>query len=310
MKPVLLILTRLPRDKVSRLAETFEVIERSDPAARAAALDSDDPRVRVVLTNGSTGITAAEIDRLPGLTLIGAMGVGYENVPLQHARSRGVTVVNGAGTNDSSVADHALALLLSVVRGLPQLDRACRDGVWRDAMPVPPGVTGYRLGILGFGRIGRKIALRGVAFEMEVGYCSRSARPELAYPRFDDAGALAQWSDVLVVATPGGPETRHLVGAPVLKALGADGYLINIARGSVVDTAALAQALRNRTIRGAGLDVYEGEPDPPRELLACDNVLLSPHVAGWSPQAVEASMQMFMENARRHLAGEPVLTPV
>lgn len=310
MKPLLLILTRLPRERVARFADTFEVMETPDAASRAATLATDNPRVRLVLTNGSTGLTAAEMDRLPGITLVCALGAGYENIAVEHARARGVTVVNGAGTNDSCVADHAMALLLSAVRGLPQLDRACRSGLWREAIPIPQGLTGKRLGILGLGKIGRKLAVRALAFEMQIGYCNRTSRPELPYPLFDDPTALAHWSDVLVVSTPGGPQTRHLVDAPMLNALGPEGYLVNISRGSVIDTAALAQALRDRTIRGAALDVYEGEPEPPRELVELENVLLTPHVGGWSPQAVAASMDMFMENARRHLAGEPVLTPV
>lgn len=166
------------------------------------------------------------------------MGAGYENVAVEHAHARGITAVNGAGANDSCVADHAMGLLLSTVRGLPQLDSACRSGLGRGT-GQPEGVTGKRLGILGLGNIGRKVALRALAFEMEVGYCNRSGRPELPCPRFGDATALAHWIDVLVVATPGGPQTRHLVDAPVLSALGREGYLVNVGRGSVVDTAVL-----------------------------------------------------------------------
>src|SRR5690606_437693 len=146
-------------------------------------------------------------------------------------------------------------------------------------------------GILGFGQIGSKIALRADAFEMVVGYCSRSPKPAVPYRAFADVGSLAQWCEILVVAIPGGPPTRHLVEAQVLAALGPQGYLVNIARGSVVDTAALARALREGTIRGAGIDVYEGEPELPAELAGLENLVLTPHVAGWSPQAVDASLQ-------------------
>jgi hypothetical protein len=310
MKPVLMILIAISRAWRARLAESFEVVNAPDAQSRSAAIVRDGARVQLVLTNGSLGLSAAEIDRLPALRLACAMGAGYENVAVEHARARGVTVVNGAGTNASCVADHAMALVLAAVRGLPQLDRACRAGRWRDDIPMPPGITGKRLGIVGLGHIGRKIALRGLAFEMAIGYCSRSARPEVPYPRFEDVASLAGWCDVLVVATPGGAQTRHLIDARVLKALGPRGYLVNIARGSVVDTDALAQALREKLILGAGIDVYEGEPQPPAALLGFDNVVLTPHVAGWSHQAVDSSLEMFLENVRRHLAGEPVLTPV
>jgi lactate dehydrogenase-like 2-hydroxyacid dehydrogenase len=310
MKPVLLVLIRLSASRLARFARTYEVVDAPDAQSRSQALTRDGARVRIVLTNGSTGIAAADIDRLPALSLICAMGAGYENVAVEHARARGVAVVNGAGTNASCVADHAMTLLLAVVRGLPQYDRAVRAGAWRDSLPMPAGVTGKRLGILGLGHVGSKIALRAIAFEMEIGYCSRSARPEVTYPRFGHPAELAAWCDVLLVATPGGPQTRHLVDGQTLKALGPQGYLVNIARGSVVDTAALEAALRHGAIKGAALDVYEGEPAPPQGLLAFDNVVLTPHVAGWSDQAADASLTMFIENARRHLAGEPLLTPV
>jgi lactate dehydrogenase-like 2-hydroxyacid dehydrogenase len=310
MKPVLLLLIAMSRPRRDRLAQTFEVVNAPDAQSRAEALSRDGPRVRIVLTNGSIGITGAEMDRLPALSLVCAMGAGYENVDVGRARARGLTVINGPGTNDSCAADHAMALVLATLRGLPQLDRACRAGLWRDEIPMPRSVTGKRLGILGLGHIGRKIALRAAAFEMEVGYCSRTARLELAYPCFGDAVALAAWCDVLVVATPGGAQTRHLVDARVLQALGPAGLLVNIARGSVVDTQALAQALRDRTILGAGIDVYEGEPAPPADLLEFDQVILTPHVAGWSDRAIDSSVELFLDNARRHLAGEAVLTPV
>ena len=303
MKPVLLILIAMSRARRARLAEVFEIINAPDARSRAEALPRDGARVQIVLTNGSVGLNAMEIDQLPVLTLACAMGAGFENVAVEHARARGVQVVNGAGTNASCVADHAMGLMLATVRRLPQLDRACRDGAWRDDIATPPG-------IIGLGSIGRKIAIRGQAFEMKIGYCSRNDKPDLPYRRFEDVRSLAAWSDVLVVATPGGAPTRHLVDAPVLAALGPTGYLVNVARGSVVDTAALAQALRVQAIAGAGIDVYESEPAPPAALLEFSNVVLTPHVAGWSPQAVDASVDLFLENARRHLAGEAVLTPV
>ncbi|MFT3801509.1 MAG: 2-hydroxyacid dehydrogenase [Burkholderiaceae bacterium] len=308
--PVLLVLIPLSDARLSALESDFDVILAPDAARRAQAVAEHGARVRLVLTNGSTGLTAAEIDAMPGLTLASALGAGYENIDVAHARARGIVLVNGAGTNDQCVADHAFGLLLAIVRGLPQLDRACRDGVWRTSLRPPPNVSGKRLGLLGLGNIGRRIARRGLGFDMTIGYHARSPRQDVDYRYFDDARALAAWSDYLVVATPGGGDTRHLVDAAVLDALGPQGFLVNIARGSVVDTAALADALRDARIAGAGLDVYESEPRPPAELLAFPNVLLTPHVAGWSPEAIEASMRQFIDNARRHLAGEPVLTPI
>ncbi|MFT4099440.1 MAG: 2-hydroxyacid dehydrogenase [Burkholderiaceae bacterium] len=308
--PVLLVLIPLSDAGLSALRSDFDVILAPDAARRARAVAEHGARVRLVLTNGTTGLTAAEIDAMPGLTLASALGAGYENIDVAHARARGVVLVNGAGTNDQCVADHAFGLLLAIVRGLPQLDRACRQGVWRTALRPPPNVSGKRLGLLGLGNIGRRIARRGLGFDMTIGYHARTPRQDVDDRYFDDARALAAWCDYLVVATPGGGDTRHLVDTAVLDALGPHGFLVNIARGSVVDTAALAGALRDARIAGAGLDVYESEPRPPAELLAFPNVLLTPHVAGWSPEAIEASMRQFIDNARRHLAGEPVLTPI
>ncbi len=308
--PALLVLIPLSSTGLSALRSDFDVIHAPDAAQRARAVADQGARVRLVLTNGTTGLTAAEIDAMPALTLAAALGAGYENLAVDHARARGITLVNGAGTNDQCVADHAFGLLLAIVRGLPQLDRACRQRVWRTSLRPPPNVSGKRLGLLGLGNIGRRIARRGLGFDMTIGYHARTPRPDVDYRHFDSARALAAWCDYLVVATPGGSETRHLVDADVLDALGPDGFLVNIARGSVVDTAALADALRRERIAGAGLDVYDTEPLPPTELLPFPNVLLTPHVAGWSPEAIEASMRQFIDNARRHLAGEPVLTPI
>ncbi|MGH6780705.1 MAG: NAD(P)-dependent oxidoreductase, partial [Sphingomonadaceae bacterium] len=202
------------------------------------------------------------------------------------------------------------ALLLATVRAVPQLDAATRAGTWRTALPLRPNVSGKRLGIVGLGTIGRRIARRGEGFDLEIGYHNRKPREDAGYRYFDSIGALAAWADYLVVATPGGAGTRYLVDANVLAALGPAGFLVNIARGSVVDTEALASALRAGKLGGAGLDVYESEPAPPVALFDCPNVVLTPHVAGWSPEAITASVTQFLENARRHFAGEGVLTPV
>ena len=310
MKPVLLALMFLSEEHRAQMAQSFEVIYAPDAAQAAAAIAEHGNRITVVLTIGATGLSAAQIDALPRVSLICALGAGYENIAVAHAKARGIVAANGAGTNDDCVADHAWGLLIATVRGIPKLDKLTRDGVWRTALPLPPNVSHKRLGIIGLGTIGKKIAQRAQGFEMEVGYHNRTARTDVPYRYFSDVTALAAWADFLVVATPGGAGTQHLVNAPVLQALGPRGYVVNIARGSVIDTAALAHALRTGQVAGAGLDVYESEPAPPAELVALDTVVLTPHVAGWSPEAVQASVDRFMENARRHLAGEALVSPI
>ena len=310
MKPTVLVLISLNDESRACIAAAFDVIYAPDPASRAEAIASHGATVRVVLTNGTTGVKAAEVDQLPKLELISALGAGYENLPLDHARARNIVLVNGAGTNDHCVADHAFALLLAVVRDVPQLDRAAREGVWRNTLPMHPNVSGKRLGILGLGNIGQKVARRGAGFDMELGYHNRKPREGESMRYFDSATALAQWCDFLVIATPGGPATQHLVNKAVLDALGPHGFVVNVSRGSVVDTAALADALKAGSIAGAGLDVYEGEPHLPEALRELRNVVLTPHVGGRSPEAIMASVQNFITNATRHFAGERVLTPI
>jgi lactate dehydrogenase-like 2-hydroxyacid dehydrogenase len=310
MKPVLLALMFLSDDHCAQLSQSFDLIYAPDAAQATAAITEHGPRITAVLTIGSTGLSAAQIDALPQLSLICALGAGYENIAVQHAKARGIVVANGAGTNDDCVADHAWGLLIAAVRGIPKLDQLTRDGVWRTALPLPPNVSHKRLGIIGLGTIGKKIAQRALGFEVQVGYHNRSARTDVPYRYFADVTALAEWADFLVVATPGGAGTQHMVNAAVLNALGPRGYVVNIARGSVIDTQALAQALKDGRVAGAGLDVYESEPAPPAELLGLDTVVLTPHVAGWSPEAVQASVDRFVENARRHFAGEAPVSPI
>ncbi len=312
MKPVLLILVPMAEHFLDQLRERFELICAPTAAARRAAVAAHGRRIEAVLTNGTTGLAAAEIDAMPKLGFASALGAGYENLAVDHARQRGVALANGAGTNDDCVADHALALLLATVRAIPKLDAATRAGVWREALPMQPQFAGKRLGLLGLGLIGAKIARRGMAFDLAIGYHNRSPQPAAAasYRYFDALPALAAWCDFLVVAVPGGDATHHLVDRAVLGALGPGGYLVNIARGSVVDTAALVDALAAGEIAGAGLDVYEGEPAPPATLLGFDNVVLTPHVAGRSPESIQASVDCFVDNAERHFAARPLRTPI
>ena len=306
----LLAATLLTPQHQAQIGALYELIYAPTLPERAQALAEQGARVRVVLTVGATGLSAAEMAALPALELVCVLGAGYENVDLEATRARGIVVANGVGTNDDCVADHALGLLIGTVRGLNRLDRLCREGVWRDTIALPTGLTGKRVGVFGLGTIGRQIARRAEAFNMEVGYHNRQPRAGVDYRYFDSLLALAQWCDVLVCATPGGAATRHAVNAQVLEALGPQGYLVNIARGSVVDTQALALALSTGRLAGAGLDVYESEPLPPEALLGLDNVLLTPHVAGWSPEAIQASVNRFLANVAGHFAGRGPVSPV
>ncbi len=267
--------------------------------------------VQAVLTIGSIGLTAADMAALPDLRIICCQGVGYEKIDLAAARERGIMVANGSGTNDTAVADHAMALLASIVRDIAGLDRAVRRGQWRHSRALLPQLGGKRVGILGLGHIGEKIARRcALGFDMAVAYHNRSVRQDSDLTYCASVAELAGWADFLVVCTPGGAGTRHLIDRQALAALGPQGFLINISRGSVVDTDALIESLQHRRIAGAALDVIEGEPAVPPALLALENVILTPHVGGRSPEAQAAMFERVLENLKRHFSGQPVLTPV
>lgn len=313
--PLLVLIDIADPDLVAKLtAAGFAPTFATTAASRKETIDRRGGDFRAVLTHGSAGLTAGEIAQLPNIEIISALGAGHENIDHGAARARGISVTHGPGTNASTVADHAMALLLAVVRGIVPGHAAVHRGEWQAARAsriVSPIVTGKRLGILGLGTIGLEIARRGAGgFGMAVGYHNRSPRPGTDHVYFPSALALAEWCDFLVVAAPGGAATKGLVNADVLTALGDDGYLVNIGRGSVVDTAALVAALRDGRIAGAALDVVDGEPHVPADLLAQPNVILTPHTAGRSPESIEAMVGLVIANLTAHFAGKPVLTPV
>ena len=312
-RPVLFVNNYITPAHLAQIAQAIpelELVYASPDADREPILAAVAERVKVLLTVGVIGLSARDIDRMPQLSLVCALGAGYEKLDIAYAKSKGIATANGAGTNDSCVADHTMALVLSSVRNLKYYEAQLRQGVWRENLVMPQGVTGKRLGIVGLGRIGQKIALRAQAFEMQVGYYSRSAKPDVPWSYFERLEALAHWADVLVVAVPGGADTYHLIDARILQALGSQGHLVNIGRGSVVDTAALADALRQGVIAGAALDVYESEPHPPAQLVELPNVVLTQHVAGWSAQSVQATVDRFIGNVRCHLEGKPLISPI
>ncbi|AJO78140.1 2-hydroxyacid dehydrogenase [Pseudomonas sp. MRSN 12121] len=287
----------------------FHLILAPTPGERAEAIKAHAGQINAVLTRGPLGLTAEEIASLPRLEIICVIGAGYEQVDLQAASNRGIAVTNGAGVNASSVADHALALLLSLVRDIPRADAAVRRSEWPKVMR--PSLAGKRLGILGLGAVGLAIAKRCAnGFDMQVSYHNRQIRSDVPYTYCATPTELARHADFLVVATPGGVGTRQLVDKNVLQALGPEGFLVNIARASVVNTADLLQALEQRRIAGAGLDVFDDEPRVTDGLKTLNNVVLTPHVAGLSPEATEAMVELVGRNLIAHFSGQPLLTPI
>ena len=301
---------RLWPPMMEALHGAFRVHDRTHQGD-AAAFAAVAPRIRAIAASGESKVSRELIAQLPALEIVSVFGVGYDGIDVAAARERGVAVTNTPGVLDDEVADLAMALVLAVSRRLVEADRYVRTGAWANGpMPLARKVSGARMGIVGLGRIGKAIARRAEAFDMSIAYTARSAKADSPYPYFPTAEALAREVDFLVVITPGGAATRKLIDAKVLAALGTKGYLVNVARGSVVDEQALVAALRAGTIAGAGLDVFENEPIVPAELLALDNVVLTPHVGSATWQTRQAMADLSFGNLQAHFAGKPLLSPV
>lgn len=278
-------------------------------ADRDAVPDEIAARARALITSGLDGAPAALIDRMPRLEIIAVNSVGYDLVAMDRALARRIPVTHTPDVLTDDVADLAIGLMIMTSRRLAAADRFVRAGRWAAAkFPVAGKVSGKKLGILGLGRIGRAIAARAEGFGMEILYTDR-AELESPYRFLPDLVSLARESDFLMVATSAGPDARHMVNAGVLEALGPEGILINIARGSVVDEAALVAALESGRIAGAGLDVFEHEPNVPAALIARDDVVLLPHIASSTRETRGRMSQLVIENLEAWFAGKPLVTP-
>ncbi len=265
-------------DVERQLEPTFEV-HRATGADIDGLVARHGPAIRAVTTRGRDRLDAALLARLPSVEIIANFGVGYDSIDLDAAARRGIVVTNTPDVLNDEVADFAVALLLATVRRLPQADRFVRAGRWLQGnFPLGPTLRDRTVGLVGMGRIGKRIAQRLSAFEVPIVYHSRTARPDVPYRHYPELLAMAKDVDTLLAILPGGPATQGLIDAAVLAALGPDGVLINVARGSVVDEPALVEALRSGTILAAGLDVFADEPRVPQPLLEMDNVVLLPHV--------------------------------
>jgi len=269
-------------------------------------------RIRAVAMMGSHApVDDAFMGRLPNLEIIASFGVGYDNIDVRSAARRGVIVTNTPGVLDDEVADTAMGLVIATVRRLPQADRFVRSGEWlKGDFPLTASLRGRTLGILGLGRIGKAIATRAQAFGLEVVYHGRKPRDGAPYRYYPSLTEMAEACDILVVAAPGGSATRHIVNRQVLEALGPDGVLVNVSRGSLVDEKALIDALKSGRILAAGLDVFEKEPHVPDELVALDNAVLLPHVGSASAKTRRAMADCVVANLFAWADEKPPLTPV
>jgi lactate dehydrogenase-like 2-hydroxyacid dehydrogenase len=311
MKPEVIIVNK-------HYVRTQEVLEKEfachrlyDAANRDAFLKELAPRARALATFGPPGADGALMDALPRLEIIANFGVGVDAIDLAAAKARDVIVTNTPDVLNECVADCGMALVLNTLRKFPQSEAYLRSGYWatRGTYPFTTSLGGKTMGVLGLGRIGEAVAQRAAAFGMKIRYHNRSKK-DVPYPYDPDPVTLAKNSDVLVVVTPGGPVTAGIINAKVLDALGPQGFLVNIARGSVVDQPVLLKYLQEGRIAGAGLDVFADEPDVPPAFFALENAVLLPHVASATVETRTAMGNLQIENLRRHFAGKPLLTRV
>ena len=310
-RPRILQAGRLMAELESALAEQFDchpLWNETDPKAFLAARGSE---FQALVTSSKNGADGALMDALPNIKAITHFGVGYDNVDAAAAAQRGIPMSNTPDVLNDCVADVAIGLLIDATRGLSASDRFVRRGDWQKGQfPLTTRVSGRKLGIAGLGRIGQAIARRAQGFDMDIRYHTRRPVAGVAFKHEPSLLALAEWCDFLVVIVSGGPATKHLVSADVIRALGPRGYLVNVSRGSVVDEAALVDALANRRIAGAGLDVFEDEPNVPDALKALDNVVLLPHIASGTKETRQAMADLVLANLHSIFKDGRLVTPV
>ncbi len=309
MKKTILALGSILPSEMKEVEKHFNLLKlwkQADPEEALHVYKND--IVGILSTAGGMAVTKRMIDGLPNLELIAQFGVGVDNIDLAAAAERRVAVTNTPDVVTSDTADIALALILAVMRRIVEADVTVRTGGWR---PFPLGSTlaGKTVGIIGLGRIGQAIAKRCEGFDIKIAYHGRTEK-KVPYQYYADLTQMAQNIDVLVAACPGGEGTRHIVNGKVLKALGPQGFLINIARGSVVQTEDLLIALNNKEIAGAGLDVYENEPEVPEALKSMDNVVLLPHIGTATLETRTVMGQLVLANIMAHFEGKALVTPV
>ena len=306
--PDLIVTAALPPFLYDPLKADYCCHDYAASGDKAGLLASDGARIRGLVQGGGTATPTTLLDALPKLEIISVFGVGYDGVPVDYCKRRGIKVTNTPDVLTDDVADVALGLILMTGRGFARFERFVRAGQWVNrGIELTTKLSGRRVGILGLGRIGKAIAKRVSALGMKVAYTGRKPQ-NVPYEFLPDLTALAAASDFLVVACPGGAATRNIVNADVLAALGKKGILINIARGSIVDEPALVNALMDGTIKGAGLDVFVDEPRVPTPLLAMDHVVLLPHVGSATKETRKAMGDLCKANLDQWFAGKGVLT--
>lgn len=312
MKPDVLVAYPTRPRQMAQLEQDYTLYRLDLAADKPAMLAEVGPRCTAMVCNGHVSIDEAFLAQVPALKIVASSSVGYDTMDVAAMTRAGVRLTNTPDVLTDDVADTALMLLLAARRRLVQGDRHVRSGEWGRSGPMSltRSTAGKSVGIVGLGRIGSAIARRCEALGLTVGYFGRREKPGVGYRYFADVVALAEWSDILIAATSGGAETRAIVSASALKALGPEGSFINIARGSVVDEPAMIAALKDGRLGSAGLDVFENEPDPDPAFRDLDNVVLYPHHASGTEETRDKMAQLVVDNLAAHFSGRALLTPV
>ena len=310
-KPEILMMGPYPAWDLEDLESNYKVHKLWEATNRTVFLSEVGGNVRAIATRGEIGASAELMKALPGLEIVSCYGVGTDAIDLSHARANGIQVTNTPNVLTADVADIGVGLLLAVARQIPHADQYVRDGRWRSAnMHLVTRVHGKKVGVVGMGRIGVEVAKRLAAFDCPIAYVDINQRDDLPYTFVPHLLALAEQSEFLIVTLAGGTSTQGIINAVVLRALGRDGILINISRGSTVDEAALLDALERNVIKGAGLDVFWNEPNIDERFLTLENVVLQPHHASGTVETRQAMGKLVRDNLAAHFARQPLLTPV
>lgn len=310
-RPAVLMTGAYPQWDMDTLASQYELLCLFDVANQDAFITENAAGIRAIATRGDLGASASLMGSLPNLEIVSVFGVGTDSVDLAYARSRGIKVTNTPDVLTDDVADLGVALLLATARHVPQGDRLVRAGTWpQGGLPLVTRVSGKKVGIVGMGRIGAAVAKRLNGFDCEISYFARSEKDGSPFRFEPDLLALARGSEFLIVTLSGGDPTKNMINADVLAALGPDGILVNVSRGTTIDEPALIAALQNKTIKGAGLDVFWNEPNINPAFFALDNAVLQPHHASGTVETRKAMGQLVRDNLSAHFAGKPLLTPV
>ena len=310
-RPAVLMTGTYPQWDMDALAEQYELHCLFDTAEKPAVLDKNTAEIRAIATRGDLGASAGLMGSLPNLEIVSVFGVGTDSVDLAYARSRGIKVTNTPDVLTDDVADLGVALLLAAARHIPQGDRLVRAGTWpQGGLPLVTRVSGKTVGIVGMGRIGAAVARRLRGFDCQISYFARSEKDGFPFRFEPDLVTLARDSEFLIITLSGGHSTKNMINAEVLAALGPNGILVNVSRGTTVDEPALLEALQNKTIKAAGLDEFWNEPNINPAFFTLENAEQQPHHASGTVETRKAMGQLVRDNLAAHFAGKPLLTPV